>query len=180
MGGTSTVSVTHPDEDGGAVVRKRRRLYFVTTSVLCLLAVAVIVDGFAPVFGVDTAAVEQQTADGRRLRVEYAELTRPALASPFAIEVTDADGFTEPIELAVSRSFIELWDENGMYPTPSAERGDEQWVVWEFDPPDGTTLRFFYDARLEPARQRGFPGRVQWREDGVPVAEVSFDVKVRP
>ena len=42
MAGTSTTTVTHPERDDGvAVVRSRRRLYVVTTTVLCLLGVAV-------------------------------------------------------------------------------------------------------------------------------------------
>lgn len=181
MGDTSTVSVTHPEREGGdAVVRGRRILYLTTTAVLCLLAAAVVADGFAPVFGVDSTTVDARTAEGVLLEVEHPRVTRPALASPFAVEVTDPDGFTEPIEIAVSRSFIEVWDENGFYPTPSTETGDDRWVVWEFEPPDGTTFRFFYDARLEPARQTSFDGRVQLRDDGVPVAEVSFHVAVRP
>ncbi|MGH2686150.1 MAG: hypothetical protein ACRDJP_11850, partial [Actinomycetota bacterium] len=142
MSDRSTLSVTHVErDDGPSHLRWRRFHYVVTTAVLLALAVAVVVDAFAPVFGVDAEVVEDRTADGALLRVEYPEVTRPALASPFSIEVTDPDGFTAPIEIAVSRPFIEIWDENGFYPTPSSETGDDSWVVWEFEPPDGAIFR---------------------------------------
>lgn len=177
----STFAVTHPERDEGPVlVRRRRRLYWVTTAALLAVIAAGVLDAFAPVLGVDSGSVSSQTPDGVVLSVDYPELTRPALASPFAIEVTDPEGFDGPIELAVSRPWIEVWDENGFYPTPSAETGDDRWVVWEFDPPEGTTFRFFYDARLEPARQTGVRGVVELREDGLTMTSVEFETEVRP
>lgn len=181
MDETSTLLVIHPEGDEGRPhLRRRRLLYLLTTTALAALAIAVVADGFLPVFGVDTDVAEDRAADGTLLRVEYTAVTRPALASPLAIEVLRADGFTEPIEIAISRPLIEVWDENGFYPTPSAETGDGDWVVWEFDPPDGELFRFFYDARLEPSRQSGVSGRIELREDGAAVAAVSIDVEVRP
>lgn len=177
----ATAGLLHPDEaDGRHVVRRRRVLYGTTTAVLVALALLTVLDAWAPVWGVDTAEVEDRAADGTLLRVGYPELTRPALASPFSVEVHRADGFVEPIEIAVSRPWIEVWDENGFYPTPSTERGDDDWVIWEFEPPDGEVFRFFYDARLEPARQTGVEGAVELREDGAPIARVSFTTAVRP
>ena len=178
MPSTSTL-VELQETNNAAHLRKRRLLYRVTTVALIALAVAVGADTFAGVFGVDSGLVEDRAADGTLLRVEYAEVTRPALASPLAIEVIRADGFSQPIEIAISRPLIEVWDENGFYPTPSSETGDPDWVIWEFDPPDGTEFRFFYDARLEPARQEDVAGQIQLRDNGVPVASVDLDIKVR-
>lgn len=52
--------------------------------------------------------------------------------------------------------------------------------MWEFEPPDGDRFRFFYDGRLEPGRQTGTTGRVQLRDGERVLAEVEFDVEVRP
>ena len=175
-----TAAVTHPtSEDGPRFVRNRRRLYVVTTVALCGLMGFAVLDAVAPVFGVDSST-KVARGQGMTLRVEHPTVTRPGLASPFSIEVERAGGFDGPIEVAVSRAWIEAWDENGLYPSPSSETGDDQWVVWEFDPPDGDVLRFFYDARLEPARQTSVPGRVELRARGRRVAGVAFEAAVRP
>lgn len=177
----STFGVTHPGRDDGPVrIRNHRLIYATTTVLLTAVMVLAVADCRGPVLGVDTAVVTERLPDGVVLAVEYPEVTRPALASPFSIEVSRPGGFSAPIELAVSRSWIEAWDENGFYPTPSAETGDPEWVVYEFDPPDGERFRFFYDARLEPARQSGLTGAVELREAGDVVAAVEFETAVRP
>jgi hypothetical protein len=161
-------------------MRVHRLVYGATTTVLLGLLVLTLLDIRGPVLGVDVAKVTDTRADGVVLSVEYAEVTRPALASPFAIEVAAVEGFDAPIELAISRPWLEVWDENGFYPAPDAETGDRDWVIYEFAPPDGGAFRFFYDARLEPARQEGVSGTVELRENGVVVASVDFHTAVRP
>jgi hypothetical protein len=177
----STFGVTHPGRhEGPRAVMLRRLAYGATSLALIVLAVLAVLDAVAPVFGVDSAQESDRSTDGALLTVEYPELTRPALASPFAIEITRADGFDAPIEVAISRPWIEQWDENGFAPEPESSTGDPEWVVYEFEPPDGDTLRVFYDARLEPARQESIGGAVQLRSSGRPIAEVFFETRVRP
>jgi hypothetical protein len=177
----SAFGVTHPERDEGPrAVRWRGLAYRATTVALGLLAVLAVTDVVAPVFGVDSAQVTDRASDATTLTVDYARVTRPALASPFALEVTRSGGFDEPIEVAISRQWIEVWDENGFVPEPDASTGDPSWVVYEFAPPDGDTLRVFYDARLEPARQESVAGAVQVREFGAAIAEVRFETTVRP
>lgn len=158
----------------------RRLAYGATSLALIVLAAVAVLDAVAPVFGVDSARVSDRGNDGTLLTVDYPELTRPALASPFAVEVSRAGGFDAPIEVAVSRHWMEQWDENGFVPEPESSTGDLEWVVYEFEPPDGDTLRVFFDARLEPARQESLEGAVQVRSPGEPIAEVRFETTVRP
>ena len=82
--------------------------------------------------------------------------------------------------VAVDRSYLSMWDENGFYPTPSSETTSDGWLLWEFDPPEGDALVFAYDARIEPGAQRGSHGRVAVLEDGNAVAEVVFRTRVMP
>ena len=173
--------VTHPERgDGPARMRRHRAAYGVTTSVLLVLAVLAVLDVPFGVFGVDTGTVADRAATGEALTVEYTAVTRPALASPFTVEVESPGGFDGPIVIAVSRPWIEVWDENGLYPSPDGETGDPDWVVYEFEPPDGDTFRVFYDARLEPARQESVAGVVELRRDDEAIASVRFETKVRP
>lgn len=173
----------HLDEVGAAsVIRRRRWLHRTTFGVLAAILALAVADGldWADAYGVATAEA-RATGDGVSLVVEYPSVTRPALVSPFRVRVERADGFDGPITLAVSRAWIEMWDQNGLYPSPSAETGDDDWVEWEFDPPDGTVFELFYDARLEPAWQRSEDGRLELRNtDGSVVAAVDFRTRVRP
>jgi len=170
----------HDRDDGPKLVRRRRITYRTVSALLGLLMVATLLDIRLGIWGVDTGVQEVALGDDGTLRVEYPEVTRPALASPFAIEVRRPGGFGGPIELAVSRPWIEVWDENGMYPTPSAETADAEWVLYEFDPPDGDRFRFFYDARLEPARQTSVDGVVELRQGDTVLGRVEFRTAVRP
>lgn len=177
----STTDVTHPDRgDGPARVRTRRIVYHVTSLVLAGLLAVTIADIRGDVLGVDTQTVTVAVPDGGALTVTHTSVTRPALASPFSVEVLRPGGFDGPIELAISRPWIESWDENGFYPSPDAETGDAEWVIYEFAPPDGDTFAMFYDARLEPGQQQDIEGTVELREAGTPVASVSFTTQVWP
>lgn len=180
-GDSQTLGVTHPDrDDGPRWVRGRRVGYRLVTGALTLLMVVTLLDIPWDVWGVDTGVEEVDLGEDGTLRVEYPAVTRPALASPFAIEVHRPGGFPGPIEVAISRPWIESWDENGLYPGPASETGDTRWVVYEFDPPTGDEFRFFYDARLEPARQTSVEGAVELRQGDTTLGRIDFRTVVLP
>jgi len=162
-------------------LRRRRRGYAVTTGLLALLMLLAAADAVEPVaiFGVDSAEA-RASGDGYDLTVRYAEVSRPALATPFEIEVHRDGGFDGPVTVAVDQDYVKLWDENGLYPAASSETSDGRWILWEFDPPDGDTLRIVYDARIEPAAQQGRDGAVAIVDDGVHVARVDFHTRIWP
>ena len=108
-------------------------------------------------------------------------VTRPALATPFDIRVTRAGGFDEPVRIAVTQAYLRLWDENGLVPAPDAETVQGDFVIWEYDPPPGTSLLVTYDARIEPAAQSGRDGAVAvLDEDGVVLVQLDFTTRVLP
>jgi hypothetical protein len=175
-------SATSTVPDGPSTVSKRRVGYTATTVFLAALLLTALVDSITPaaIFGVDTATVRARS-DGLELMVRYGEASRPALATPFDIEVRQAGGFDGPVRVAVDQEYLRMWDENGLVPAPSAETVVGPWVVWEFDPPGGDTLLISYDARIEPAAQSGRSGAVAVLDpDDAVVAEVSFTTRVLP
>ena len=108
-------------------------------------------------------------------------MSRPALATPFGIEVTSPDGFDEPITVAVRSEYLAMWDENGLDPSPAEESSDGQSTLWTYDPPDGDTLAISFDARIEPAAQNGESGRVAVLDgNGVELVSVDFRTRVLP
>ncbi|HEY9557571.1 MAG TPA: hypothetical protein VIR58_12605 [Acidimicrobiales bacterium] len=163
------------------VVRRRRILYSVVTAALAAIIAVALVGGLTDLdtVGVDSRR-ERAVADGYELVVHYGTVTRGGLATPFEIEVTRTGGFDGPITIGVSRAYLELWDENGFYPTPSAETTNGDWLMWEFDPPDTETFRFSFDARIAPSIQRGASGSVAVFDANVPVVSVDADTRVLP
>ena len=171
-----------PDEPSSRGAYARRRLtYAITTVALCLLLGIGVLDGLNLVdaYGPDDDHAVA-TGGGYELDVRYPTVSRPALATPFQIEVRRPGGFDGPVEVGLTAEYLSMWDENGLDPDPAGATTNGEWLVWEFDPPVGDTLSIDYDARIEPAAQRGEWGRVAVFEDGEPVVEVSFHTDVRP
>lgn len=156
--------------------RRQAAVYGVFAVALVLfLAIA-----FTGAYGVRTSTV-RSSAGGYRLEVRHGRTSRPALATPFDITVRRAGGFAGPVFVAVTADYLRMWDENALVPAPSSEVSDGEWVVWEFEPPEGDELRIAYDARIEPAAQSGRKGRVEVRdESGDPIVGVSFETEVLP
>jgi hypothetical protein len=152
------------------------------TITLVAVVGAVFLDGVTPLalIGVDSATTTAEGPDFE-LAVTYAEVSRPALATPFDIQVVQPGGFDAPIRIAVDQQYLRMWDENGLTPAPAEEGQVGDWVVWEFDPPSGDTLLVTYDARIEPAAQEGRHGTVAVLDDDDAVlARVDFTTRVMP
>ena len=161
---------------------RRRAGYLATTVFLTGLMVLVAVDavGSNAIFGVDSTTT-RASRSGTDLAVTYGVVSRPALATPFDIEVHQDGGFEGPVRIAVDQAYLRMWDENGLVPAPSAETVMGPWLVWEFDPPIGETLRVTYDARIEPAAQQGRSGAVAVLDpaDAV-IVQVDFTTRLWP
>lgn len=167
--------------DGERVLAARRRLYGLTTVVLSLVLGLGLVDavGWWHAYGVSSATV-RDSADGYVLSVRYGQVSRPALATPFEIVVTSEDGFHSPVVVAVDQRYLAMWDVNGIVPTPSSEVVDGDRVLWEFEPPEGSTLTVAYDGRIEPSRQTSQRGEVALLDGDTVVASVEFTTRVMP
>ena len=162
-------------------IRTSRIGYALTTALLTAVIGVTAIDGIGGVhvFGVDSDTVSA-AGGGYELTVTYGAVARPALATPFDIDVHRDGGFDAPITIAVDRRYMRIWDENGLYPAPSAEYNTADEVVWEFDPPAGDDLHVTYDGRIEPALQSGRSGTVAVIEGTQAVAEVEFHTRVWP
>lgn len=174
--------VTHPHRgDGPGRMRVRRLSYTFGALALTALVVTAATDHlqWTATTGVSSNTV-RASGEGYELAVRYPSVTRPALASPFDVRVERAGGFDDPIQIAVSWPWLEMWDENSWYPSPSTSYGDDEQLVMEFDPPPGDVLRVIYDARIQPAQQSGRTGFVSVLEDDEPVVAVRFHTRVMP
>jgi len=169
------------DAEWAHVIGQRRLLHRVVGGLLALIMVLAVLDGLDALntLGPDEGHVTA-SGGGFDLDVEYPSLTRPALASVFRIAVRRAGGFDEPVQVAVSRKYLEAWDLNGVLPAPAAETSLREWVIWEFDPPPGDDLLVTYESRVEPGQQSSVRGAVAVMVEDEPVAQVRFTTVMRP
>jgi len=149
----------------------------VTTGALALLLVAALTG----VLG-DRTAQASASDDGWTTTVTYAASARPGLDVPFRIAVTRQGGFDGPVDVAIDRAYLEIFESQRFFPEPSGETGDARTVVLTFDPPAGSdTLVVSYDAYVQPASQVGRAGWVGVVEaDGRVVAVAQFRTVLLP
>jgi hypothetical protein len=140
--------------------------------------------GLLGLYGVRTKEASA-TGGGYELTVTYTSVTRPGLATPWSAEIRRPGGFgdgEELISLAVSASYFDAFDENGLDPDPAESVNDGERTIWRFDPPPGDTMTVSFDARLQPdvqlTRVEGTASVLD--ASGAAVATVDFRTLVLP
>lgn len=166
---------TLPSEETEHRHRTGRTFRRIAVSVMALFVFV----GAAGFLGVktDNAAA---SAGGYTLSVDYGRISRPGLNTPLRVNVVHAGGFSGPVTLGITQSYMSLFDLNGLYPNPSAMTVDGDTLLMEFDPPNGDVLGFTLDARMGPSVQTGKRATISVVEDGVPVVSVEVTTKVVP
>jgi hypothetical protein len=129
--------------------------------------------------GVRTATASTVLEDGTRVEVHYGLITRPGLATPWSVTVHRPGGFDGPVTIRTTRTYFDLFDENGLDPDPAASTQDAEHLIWEFDAPPGDTLTVTFDARIEPGAQWGRDATTEVDVGGA-TAEVSYHTWVLP
>jgi hypothetical protein len=160
---TSTTS-TLPEDRGLAPARLDRRISFGLLAFFLVVVVLAVLG----LLGVKSTSTSTLLPDGTEVEVHYARITRPGLATPWAVRVSREGGFDGPIVVRSSSAYFDLFDENGLDPEPTGSTQDGEMVIWEFDPPPGETFRLAFDARIEPG--------AQWGRDAITEVEVGGQV----
>jgi hypothetical protein len=177
QGGQPSISTEPGPTDIPRQTRARlgRRLFVVLLGLFLAL-------GALGVYGVRTTSVSA-SGGGYELSVTYASVSRPGLATPWALEVRRPGGFPDGLNVAVRSSYFDAFDENGLGPAPAEETTDGTWTFWRFAPTSAETVDVSFDARIEPGVQLTFvegqvevlPGRT-----GPPAVGVKFRTFVMP
>ena len=176
-GGRKSVPTAPEPTDVGRQVRARlgRRIFTVVLSLFLLLGAA----GF---YGVRKASASA-SGGGYELSVEYARISRPGRATPWSFDVRRAGGFPDGLTVAVTSSYFDAFDENGLGPAPEQEWAAEDVTVWRFGPSPAETISVSFDARIEPGVQlTTIKGElaVLAGPEGPPVVTVAFKTFVMP
>ena len=147
-----------------------------------VVILALVVAGLLGLIGV-RAGHATASEGGLSLTVDHAAITRPGLATPFALVVESTDGSPLPATLTtrVSSEYLSMFDENGLEPDPASSFRSETWTWWEFEVPEGSSvLEVFFDARLEPGVQWGRPATAAVEIEGRETVAVDFATWVFP
>jgi len=147
------------------------------------LLLVIVIAGVSGFLGVKSRTVQAHAKVGKTtLEVHYAQVARAGLDVPFEITVHRPGGFGDnPVVLAISSSYLELFNRSSVDPQPSSETADASHVQWTFDPPDGSTLVVSVDMQVQFGRHWGRDGTVSvLDEGGKPVVTTSFKTWLSP
>lgn len=115
------------------------------------------------------------------LTVDYAGVARAGLDVPLKISVQHSGGFADEIDLAISREYLLLFEQQGFYPDASAGTSLGGDVLFTFDAPsEGDTFVVDFDAYVQPAAQQGGPGSVAVLDGTERVVQVDFRTALFP
>jgi hypothetical protein len=152
-------------------MRELRRARNLRRLVLVFLA-AFLVLGALNFFGGRRAHAEA-TGDGYQLQVSYPMTGRPGIGAPIQIQVQHSGGFTDPITLAMSSDYLDLFSVQSIDPQPSQETTTQNTVIWQFDQPPGDTLTISFDSQFQAEEHPGtHAAAVSILRDGQPSAQV--------
>ena len=89
--------------------------------------------------------------EGYRLSVQYTRVTRPGLASTWAVEVTHPGGFDRPITLVTNADYFDRFDFNQLYPEAAATASRGDLLLLTFEDIEGERFVLRFDGRATPA-----------------------------
>ncbi len=135
--------------------------------------------GAVGVFGVRTRTATAE-AEGYRLEVRHASISRAGLDTPWRVTVHHSGGFDGPVTLATDLEYFGLFESQGFTPEPDAETTGTRYLYQEFAPPPGDTLTVEFDAYIQPAAQRGRRAQTSLIIDGREITAVSYRTRLMP
>lgn len=171
------VTSTIPSEDSGTYRWESAVRYGSLAMILALV--------FAGLFGFlgVRTSIATSSGSGLSLKVDHSSISRPGLATPFALVIESVDGSSLPPVLTtrIDSAYLGMFDENGLDPDPTSSYQSKEWTWWSFEVPEGSSvLEVSFDARLEPAVQWGRSATAAVEVDGREAVAVEFTTWVLP
>jgi hypothetical protein len=127
---------------------------------LAAVALTVVVAGAVlGLLGVRTGEVSA-SASGYDLSVRYPAIARGGLDTPWEVTVHRDQGFEKEITIAVTGTYLDLFETQGFHPEPADSTRDATTLYLTFTAPESNTFVVAYDAYVQPASQSGQPATV--------------------
>lgn len=161
--------------DGRGMLASWGRRGFVTLLTLVVLA------GATGLLGARSATSDAR-ARGWDLRLTHASVARAGLDVPWQVTVTREGGLPDQVTLAVTGSYLDIYETQGFTPEPAETARDAETLFLTFDaPPAGDTLVVAYDAYIQPSSQVGADGTLAVLDaDDRPVVSLDFGTVLLP
>ena len=112
--------------------------------------------------------------------VTHAGIARAGLDVPFDVTVRRKGGFDSDVTLAVTSSYFDIFESQGVDPEPSDETADGSTLYMTFSKPPGDTLTVSFDVYIQPSAQIGRSGTLSVIDGGRPTAAVDFKTFLVP
>lgn len=171
---TTVVPPTAADARG----RNHPATVWVRRATLWVLAGLVLL-ALLTLFGVRSATTEV-TGQGYRMSITYPRIARAGLDVPWRVTVAHPGGFGKALTLAVTGSYFDLFESQGMRPSPSSETRDADTYYLTFSAPQGDTFTVYLDTYVQPASQRGSSGTVTLMDGNIPRVTAHFSTWLWP
>jgi len=149
---------------------RRFALAFITVFVLC---------GAVGLFGIRTRT-ESVSGGGYTMSLAYPSTDRSDQPIHWVLTLRKAGGFTGPVDIGISQSYLDLLDVNDIEPAPSSSHDNGPFVVWTFDPPADGPLRVSLDGNIQLNAHFGAGADVAVLEGGRPVLSMHYRTWVAP
>jgi hypothetical protein len=130
--------------------------------------------------GVRTS-VASGAGGGYHVSVEHPAVARAGLDTVWQVTVRRDSPLDKELELAVTGSYLDLFETQAGHPEPSESSRDGDTLHLTFTTTPGSdTFVVAYDAYVQPSAQRGRDGTVSVVVDGEPVATAHFTTHLVP
>src|SRR3954452_14257063 len=121
------------------------------------------------------AGTANADANGYRLTVTYPHVARAGLDIPWNLRLVHPGGFQGDIVVALSANYYDIFEFQGMHPSPSDETADSRYVYLTFSPPkQGDVFTVSLDTYVQPGSQVGRHAETEVLIDNKVVAHVSY------
>lgn len=148
--------------------------------VFLTVLLAVVAAGAWGLLGVQTATT-RVTNEGWTLELEHASVARAGLDVPFTVTVEHAGGFGEQVTLALTGTYLDLYETQGFNPEPDSTSRDGETLFLTFEaPPRGEVLVVTYDAYIQPTAPSGSVAELSVLDEGSPVVSLDFRTRIWP
>lgn len=139
----------------------------------------IVLAGALGFFGIRTRTVTA-VANGYSMRLDYPWTERAGEPIHWVLTLHHDGGFSGPVDIGITQTYLDLLDLNAINPEPSASRNVGDSVVWTFDRPDGDVMRVQIDAFVQLNAHLGADADVFVLEDGARVVKVHYRTWVAP
>ncbi len=159
-------------------MRQLRRARLWRRAAIGVLA-AIVLAGALGFFGIRTRTATA-VANGYSLRLDYPWTERAGEPIHWVLTLHREGGFSGPVSIGITQTYLDLLDLNAINPEPSSSRNGGDAVVWTFAPPDGDVLRVQIDAFVQLNAHLGADADVFVLQDGARAVNVDYRTWVAP